>query len=122
MSENCTSGSCSTCNKDCKERSLLVEPHKLSKIKKVIAVVSGKGGVGKSSVTSMLASAMRATGKSVGVMDADITGPSIPKVFGVDNEKAYATEDGLYPVKTKTGIDIMSINLLLEKPTDPVVW
>lgn len=125
MSESCSSN-CSSCSQECSSRksdpkSLLVEPHALSQIKKVIGVVSGKGGVGKSSVTSMLAVAMKRKGYGVGILDADITGPSIPKAFGI-NEKAYATENGLYPVPSKTEIDVMSINLLLENPTDPVVW
>lgn len=100
---------------------MLVAPHALSHIKKVIGIVSGKGGVGKSSVTSMLAVAMKRKGYGVGILDADITGPSIPKAFGI-TQKAYATEEGLCPVPTKTEIDVMSINLLLENPTDPVVW
>ena len=124
MSENCSSN-CGSCSEECYSRkepkSLLVAPHKLSHIKKVIGIVSGKGGVGKSSVTSMLAVAMKRKGYGVGILDADITGPSIPKTFGI-TEKAYATESGLYPVASKGGIDIMSINLLLENPTDPVVW
>ena len=124
MSENCSSN-CSSCSEECSSRkepkSLLVAPHKLSHVKKVIGIVSGKGGVGKSSVTSMLAVAMKRKGYGVGILDADITGPSIPKAFGI-TEKAYGTEDGLYPVPSKNGIDIMSINLLLENPTDPVVW
>lgn len=124
MSENCSSN-CGSCSEECSSRkepkSLLVAPHKLSHIKKVIGIVSGKGGVGKSSVTSMLAVAMKRKGYGVGILDADITGPSIPKTFGI-TEKAYATESGLYPVASKGGIDIMSINLLLENPTDPVVW
>ena len=125
MSESCSS-SCGSCSKECSSRkpdpkSMLVAPHSLSHIKKVIGIVSGKGGVGKSSVTSMLAVAMKRKGYGVGILDADITGPSIPKAFGID-QKAYATENGLYPVPSKTEIDIMSINLLLENPTDPVVW
>ena len=124
MSENCSSN-CSSCGEECASRkepkSLLVAPHKLSHIKKVIGIVSGKGGVGKSSVTSMLAVAMKRKGYGVGILDADITGPSIPKAFGI-TDKAYGTENGLYPVASKSGIDIMSINLLLENPTDPVVW
>lgn len=125
MSENCESG-CGGCSKECSSRksgpqSMLVKPHALSHIKKVIGIVSGKGGVGKSSVTSMLAVAMKRKGYGVGILDADITGPSIPKAFGI-NQKAYATEKGLYPVPSKTEIDVMSINLLLDKPTDPVVW
>ena len=125
MSENCSSN-CGTCSKECSSRksgpkSMLVAPHALSHIKKVVGIVSGKGGVGKSSVTSMLAVAMKRKGYGVGILDADITGPSIPKAFGI-NQKAFATENGLYPVPSKTEIDIMSINLLLDKPTDPVVW
>ena len=90
-------------------------------MKKVIAVVSGKGGVGKSTVTSMLAVAMARKGKRVGVLDADITGPSAPTAFGV-TECQGADESGLYPALTRTGIQVMSINLLLDNPADPVVW
>lgn len=93
----------------------------MSKIKKVIGVVSGKGGVGKSLVTSLLAVTMNRRGYHSAVLDADITGPSIPKAFGI-KEKAVGTEAGILPVKSKTGIDIMSINLLLKNETDPVVW
>jgi len=123
MSENC-SQNCTSCGEDCadrKEKSLLEELHEQSSIKKVIAVVSGKGGVGKSSVTSMLAVTANRNGFNTAILDADITGPSIPKAFGITS-KAYANDFGLLPIKTKTGIDIMSINLLLEKDTDPVVW
>lgn len=122
--QNCQSG-CGSCSKECSSRkspkSLIEKPHALSSIKKVIGIVSGKGGVGKSSVTSMLAVAMNKKGYHTAVLDADITGPSIPKAFGI-TEKAYANEQGLLPVTTKNGIDIMSINLLLDNPTDPVVW
>ena len=90
-------------------------------MKKVIAVVSGKGGVGKSTVTSMLAVAMARRGKRVGILDADITGPSAPTAFGV-TECQGADESGLYPALTRTGIQVMSINLLLDNPADPVVW
>lgn len=127
MSENQSCDSqCGSCDQQCSSRktdskSMLVKPHALSHIKKVIGIVSGKGGVGKSSVTAMLAVAMKRKGYGVGVLDADITGPSIPKAFGIQ-QKAYATENGLYPVPSQTGIDIMSINLLLDHPTDPVVW
>ena len=125
-SEGCTSSSCGSCNETCSSRksepkSFLEQPHNLSSIKKVIGIVSGKGGVGKSSMTARLAVSMNRKGYHSAILDADITGPSIPKLFGI-NQKAYATEDGLYPVPTKSGIDIMSINLLLDKPTDPVVW
>ena len=93
----------------------------MSSIKKVIGVVSGKGGVGKSLVTSMLAVTMNKKGYHTAILDADVTGPSMPKAFGI-KEKATGSELGLFPVKSKTGIDIMSVNLLLENDTDPVVW
>ena len=114
---------CSTCGESCKDRKqdFREAPHRLSNIKKVIGVVSGKGGVGKSSVTSLLAVLTNRDGFKSAILDADITGPSIPKAFGI-TEKASGTEEGILPVKTKTGIDIMSINLLLENDTDPVVW
>ena len=118
-------GNCSSCSSsDCSDRkteSLLATLNPKSTVKKVIAVVSGKGGVGKSTVTSMLAVAMSREGKRVGVLDADITGPSAPTAFGV-NECQGANEDGLYPALTQTGIQVMSINLLLDNPDDPVVW
>lgn len=127
MSEQCTHN-CETCGVDCASRSsaqkqqdFKVNAHPLSNIKKVIAVVSGKGGVGKSLVTSLLAVNMNRAGKHSAILDADITGPSIPKLFGI-HEKAIGNEDGILPCKSKTGIDIMSINLLLENDTDPVVW
>ncbi len=114
---------CSTCSESCKDRKqdFREAPHRLSNIKKVIGVVSGKGGGGKSSVTSLLAVLTNRDGFKSAILDADITGPSIPKAFGI-TEKASGTEEGILPVKTKTGIDIMSINLLLENDTDPVVW
>ena len=117
-------GNCSTCGSDCadrKQESLLAQLNPKSTVKKVIAVVSGKGGVGKSTVTSMLAVAMARKGKRVGVLDADITGPSAPTAFGV-TECAGANEDGLYPAVSRGGIQVMSINLLLDNPGDPVVW
>ena len=117
-------GNCSSCGSDCSDRkaeSLLASLNPKASVKKVIAVVSGKGGVGKSTVTSMLAVAMAKKGKRVGVLDADITGPSAPKAFGV-TECQGANEDGLYPALTKGGIQVMSINLLLDDPNDPVVW
>ncbi|HXK73195.1 MAG TPA: Mrp/NBP35 family ATP-binding protein [Clostridia bacterium] len=98
-----------------------VNMHNLSSIKKVIAVVSGKGGVGKSMVTSMLAVLMKRQGYHSAVLDADITGPSIPKAFNIKG-RVSGSDLGMYPLKSKTGIDIMSINLLLEHDTDPVVW
>jgi len=118
------SGNCSTCGSDCADRkaeSLLAKLNPKASVKKVIAVVSGKGGVGKSTVTSMLAVAMARKGKRVGVLDADITGPSAPTAFGV-TECRGATEEGLYPALTRGGIQVMSINLLLDNHTDPVVW
>jgi len=96
-------------------------PHELSKIKRVIGVVSGKGGVGKSLVTSLLAVNMTGHGFKTGIMDADITGPSIPKAFGVSGQPE-ATDFGMYPIKSKKGIDLMSINFLLQNETDPVIW
>lgn len=119
------SGNCSSCSSsDCGDRtaeSLLAKLNPHSSVKKVIAVVSGKGGVGKSTVTSMLAVAMARKGKRVGVLDADITGPSAPKAFGV-SECQGASEEGLYPALTRGGIQVMSINLLLDNPGDPVLW
>ena len=127
MSEQCTHN-CETCGVDCASRSsaqkqqdFKVNAHPLSNIKKVIAVVSGKGGVGKSLVTYLLAVNMNRAGKHSAILDADITGPSIPKLFGI-HEKALGNEDGILPCKSNTGIDVMSINLLLENDTDPVVW
>lgn len=117
-------GNCSSCGSDCADRqteSLLAELNPQSSVKKVIAVVSGKGGVGKSTVTAMLAVAMARLGKRVAILDADITGPSAPTAFGV-NECQGASEDGLYPALTRSGIQVMSINLLLDNPADPVVW
>ena len=123
MSE-CTHN-CSTCGESCSERtapqSLRKAPHPESHIGKVFGVVSGKGGVGKSMVTSQLAVTMHRRGFKVGVMDADITGPSIPQAFGV-HDKAVGTQTALYPCVSRSGIEIMSINLLLEDETDPVIW
>ena len=125
MSEECTHN-CETCGASCPSKgaspeSFLEPANKYSHIKKVIGVVSGKGGVGKSMVTSMLAVEMSRRGYKTAILDADITGPSIPKVFGL-HEKAEGSEDGIYPVKTKTGIEVMSINLLLDDEKAPVVW
>ena len=113
---------CSSCGVDCASRKpdSLIEPQNpLSDVKKVIAVVSGKGGVGKSLVTGLLAVSMQREEKKVGIMDADITGPSIPKMFGI-HEKATGNEAGIFPAKTKMDIDVMSVNLLLQDETDPV--
>ena len=124
---NCSSGGCSgcasasSCGVSEEFESLLVEQNQFSDIKKVIGVISGKGGVGKSLVTSMLATGMMKRGKEIGILDADITGPSIPKSFGIDR-KAQIDERGIIPCRTENGIKIMSINLLLEKETDPVIW
>ena len=122
MSE-CTHN-CSTCSSNCEKKeknSLLEQPHELSKIKHVIAVVSGKGGVGKSIVTSMLAVNMQRLGYKTAILDADITGPSIPKSFGLQ-KGVDGDNNGIIPPTTTSGIDIMSINLLLENDTQPVVW
>ena len=123
VAEECTHD-CSSCGQSCPSRdpkSLLEKPHEKSHIKKVIAVVSGKGGVGKSMVTSELAVTLHRMGYKVGILDADITGPSIPRLFGV---KGPATGDGtsINPVCSRTGVEIMSINLLLDDPEAPVVW
>ena len=124
MSEGC-SGNCASCASNCDSRKeaqdMRIPCGPFSSVKKVIGVVSGKGGVGKSLVTSMLASAMQARGNSCAVLDADITGPSIPKSFGI-SARAKADESGLLPEESKTGIKIMSINLLLENEESPVVW
>ncbi len=124
MSEQCTHN-CDTCGVDCPSRNQpesLQEPaNQYSHIKKVIGVVSGKGGVGKSLVTSLLAVAMRRNGFNTAVLDADITGPSIPQIFGL-HTTAMGDERGILPVETVTGIKTMSINLMMEDETDPVVW
>ena len=122
MSE-CTHN-CSTCSSNCDKKdkqSLLAQPHELSKIKHVIAVVSGKGGVGKSIVTSMLAVNMQRLGYKTAILDADITGPSIPKSFGI-KAGIDGDDNGIIPPTTTSGIDIMSINLLLQEDTQPVIW
>lgn len=122
---SCTSGSCAhkdTCSGDHSHpECMLAENNDFNEIRKVIGVVSGKGGVGKSLVTSLLAVNAMRNGYSTAILDADITGPSIPKVFGVD-KKAETTEFGLCPAVTKNGIKLMSMNLLLESEESPVVW
>ena len=125
MSENCDNN-CGSCGEDCADRK--EEKHdfraalnELSHVKKAIGIVSGKGGVGKSSVSAMLAVTMQRLGYRVGVLDADVTGPSIPKAFGIRG-KAEGSDLGLYPRQSKTGIAIMSVNLLLDNDTDPVIW
>ena len=115
---------CSSCGSKCSENnaeSLIKMPHEMSNIKKVIAVVSGKGGVGKSMVTSLLSVAMNRKGYKTAILDADITGPSIPKAFGL-KDKVQGSEQGLFPVYSKTDIGVMSLNLLIPNETDPVVW
>ena len=123
MSEACTHD-CSTCGSSCshvEEKDLIAPLHKHSSIKHVYPIMSGKGGVGKSSVTSNLAVAMAKKGYKVGIMDADITGPSIPKAFGL-NTRAVGDGENILPELTLEGIKVMSLNLLLETPGDPVVW
>ena len=123
MSE-CTHN-CSSCGSECAERkspqSFIEKLGEGSSVKKVIGIVSGKGGVGKSLVTGLMASAFAKKGLHTAVLDADITGPSIPKMFGI-TERATGTDKGLIPVRSKGGVDVMSINLLLENPSDPVIW
>ena len=119
------SGNCSSCGSDCadrKQESLLAQLNPKASVKKVIAVVSGKGGVGKSTVTSMLAVLLQREGYKVGILDADITGPSIPKAFGMKKTEVYGDENGMIPPSTTTGIDMISVNLLLGDETKPVVW
>ncbi|MDD4716906.1 MAG: Mrp/NBP35 family ATP-binding protein [Eubacteriales bacterium] len=125
MSEECKT-SCSECKSNCAsnpntKKDMTESPHELSRIRKVVAVVSGKGGVGKSIVTSMMAILMQRREHKTAILDADITGPSIPRALGL-KQRAQASEMGLFPVKTKMGIDVMSLNLLVENDTDPVVW
>ncbi len=116
---------CSSCSVDCESRNqpqdFTEKLNELSSVKKVIGIVSGKGGVGKSLVTSMLAVTMNRMGYKSAILDADITGPSIPKAFGIEGRAQY-NELGLLPRRSKTGVEIMSVNLLLNNETDPVVW
>ena len=120
MSQNC-SGNCGGCSQDCSSRDMHTPLNEMSDIKKVIAIVSGKGGVGKSTVTSMLAVAAQSMGYQSAVLDADVMGPSIPKAFGLKGV-AEGGEGEIYPMVSKLGIRIMSVNLLLEKEDQPVVW
>ena len=115
---------CSSCNKgDCKDRDFTVKPKPGTEFKKIIAVMSGKGGVGKSLVTTLLAVEANKRGLKTAVLDADVTGPSIPKAFGLsENDRAQGSDDGLFPVVTKSGVKVMSMNSLLEEPSMPVVW
>lgn len=124
MNKNDCDNECSSCSETCDSRkveSLLEKPNINSHIKKVIGIVSGKGGVGKSMITSLMAINMRRKEYQTAILDADITGPSIPKVFGL-TQKADSCESGIFPVMTSSGIKVMSINLLLENATDPVIW
>lgn len=122
--ENCTSN-CATCGKDCTSRtspqSFLKAHHPDARVRRVYGVVSGKGGVGKSMVTSQLAVLLKRRGYDVGVMDADVTGPSIPQAFGI-HQKAVGTENALLPCFSEGGVQVMSINVLLDDETDPVIW
>ncbi len=125
MSENCTHD-CSSCSENCASRtgekpdfSAPANPN--SRVKKVVGVVSGKGGVGKSLITSLMAALLRRRGREVAILDADVTGPSIPRAFGV-KENLMASEDGIFPASSATGIKMVSLNLLLPSETDPVVW
>ncbi len=120
MAKECTHD-CGSCKEECSQRDMHKKPHELSNIKKVIGVVSGKGGVGKSLTTAMLAVTSARNGYKTAVLDADITGPSVPKMFGI-KEKAMGTEMGILPAISKTGVEIMSMNLLLEDDSDPVIW
>lgn len=124
MSEVCTSD-CSACGQECSSRrepqDMVERTNDFSQIRKVIGVVSGKGGVGKSLVTALLASALEKSGLRTAVLDADITGPSIPKLFGI-TDKAMSDGTNIYPVPSKGGTEIMSVNLMLNNDTDPVVW
>ena len=125
MSESCSESSCSTCGVEgCSSRKaedFRAPANAKSHIKHVIGIVSGKGGVGKSLVTSEIAVLLRKKGYKVGILDADITGPSIPKAFGV-GQRAFSNSDGIIPVETEKGTKMMSVNLLLENSTDPVIW
>lgn len=117
-------GNCSSCGENCSERtaeSFLKAPHKKSNIKKVIGIVSGKGGVGKSLVTGLTSVSVKREGFNTAILDADITGPSIPKMFGISGQVA-ANEEGIFPADSDTGIKMVSTNLILDNPTDPVVW
>ena len=113
---------CSSCSQKCSKESLIEPQNKASNVKRIIGVVSGKGGVGKSLVTSMLAVTMQRRGYKTAILDADITGPSIPRSFGLKCGSVEGTDIGMFPPKSKTGIEIMSVNLLMDEETKPVVW
>ena len=126
LSEECTHD-CSSCQADCADRDnndpdrFIEKLNDGSRVRKVIGIISGKGGVGKSLVAGLLASKLSAKGFSTAVLDADITGPSVPRMFGITG-RAQAVPEGILPSKTPSGIEIISINLMLENPTDPVIW
>lgn len=121
MSDNCNHN-CDTCSKDCSDNVITKEPlHPKSKIKKVYGILSGKGGVGKSSITIMIANELSKNGKRVGILDADITGPSIAHAYNI-LDKAKGNSEGIYPEFTKNNIQVMSMNMLLRNDTDPTVW
>ena len=113
---------CATCSQKCSKESLIEPQNSASSVKRVIGIVSGKGGVGKSLVTSMMAVTMKRRGYKTAILDADITGPSIPKAFGLKSGTVTGSELGMFPCMTKTGIEVMSVNLLMEDETKPVVW
>lgn len=126
MSQESCNYDCSSCGENCSSREskpsdFIEKPHASSKIDKVIGVISGKGGVGKSLITALLAAQLNRRGYHTGVLDADVTGPSIPRIFGVHG-KAMGNDKGILPAKTSKGIDIMSVNLLLDDESAPVVW
>lgn len=123
MAEECNHD-CSSCNeKDCDSRTIeKLKPHALSSFKKTYAIISGKGGVGKSLVTSLIAASLAKANHKVAILDADVTGPSIPQAFGLKNKQCLGDENGIYPLKTKLGIEIISANLLLDKPETPIIW
>ena len=124
MAEECTHD-CSTCSADCGSRQTAIEkekPNEGANVRRVIGVVSGKGGVGKSLVTSALATVLRRRDYQTAILDADVTGPSIPKAFGLKPGSVNGCEGGMLPPRTKTGIEVMSLNLLVSSETEPVVW
>jgi len=114
---------CSHCSEDCSSRVIeKLKPHEFTSIGKIYAIISGKGGVGKSLITSLIASNLSKKGYRVGIIDADVTGPSMPQSFGLAGKMAESDESGLYPVQTKTGIKVMSANLLMPNQEEPIVW
>ena len=122
MAEEKCDHDCSSCGKSCKSRDLHIKLREGSSVKKVIGIVSGKGGVGKSLVTSLLACKVHRDGFRTAILDADITGPSIPESFGLSETRASGDGNSLNPVVTDSGIQLMSMNFLLENENDPVVW